>query len=698
LFGFIAGRIFRGIVPRRTDTISNSERRTLTGIFIGPRRDVNDPAIFHSMSLVAFLAWVGLGSDGLSSSCYGPEEAFIALGPHQYLAVFLALLMALTVFIISASYCQTIDQFPTGGGGYLVATKLLGRYAGLVSGCALIVDYVLTISISIASGADAIFSFLPVQWAPFRMYACIAVVLAMVGMNLRGVKESVLTLLPIFLSFVVMHTVLVVYALVAREGELPAIAGNAIREVHDGFGSLGVLGLAVVFFRAYSMGAGTYTGIEAVSNGLPILREPKALTGKRTMIYMAISLAFIAGGILIAYLLEQVQPQSGKTLNAVLFERLTAGWRIGALNFGPWVVTFTLLTEGALLFVAAQTGFVGGPQVLATMAVDRWVPRRFSSLSERLVTQDGVLAMGLAAAVILFETHAKVSVLVVLYAINVFVTFTLSQLGMSKLWWQERGRQANWIRKLMVNGIGCLFTATILFLTVTLKFNQGGWITVAMTGCVVAVCFLVHHHYERVKRAIEQLEVEVLPQLFNAPTKEPVPRDPAAPTAVLMVSGFNGLGLATLTSVARLFANQFRNVVFVCVGEVDSALFRGPEELRQLEARIADDLLEYCQFAADLGFHAELRAAIGTEVVMELGRLCFEVAREFKHSVFFAGQLVFGDDLNSFMSRFLHNHTALDLLQSLQMHGLSLVILPVRVASVRARGTMPDAVPETVPA
>ncbi len=213
------------------------------------------------MSLVAFLAWVGLGSDGLSSSCYGPEEAFIALGPHQYLAVFLALLMALTVFIISASYCQTIDQFPTGGGGYLVATKLLGRDAGLVSGCALIVDYVLTISISIASGADAIFSFLPIQWAPFRMYVCIAVVLAMVGMNLRGVKESVLTLLPIFISFVLMHTLLVVYALVAREGDLPAIAGNAIRQAHDGFGSLGMLGLAVIFFRAYSMGAGTYTGI-----------------------------------------------------------------------------------------------------------------------------------------------------------------------------------------------------------------------------------------------------------------------------------------------------------------------------------------------------------------------------------------------------------------------------------------------------
>jgi amino acid transporter len=118
--------------------------------------------------LVAFLAWVGLGSDGLSSSCYGPEEAFLALGAHQYLAVFLALLTALTVFVISASYSQTIDEFPSGGGGYVVATKLLGRYPGLVSGCALIVDYVLTISISIASGADAIFSFLPAEWLPFK--------------------------------------------------------------------------------------------------------------------------------------------------------------------------------------------------------------------------------------------------------------------------------------------------------------------------------------------------------------------------------------------------------------------------------------------------------------------------------------------------------------------------------------------------
>ncbi|MEA2681335.1 MAG: hypothetical protein QOK03_3057, partial [Candidatus Binataceae bacterium] len=189
-----------GTKVTRAEKLGGPEKRTLGEILIGRPRDVKDPEVFHQLSLVAFLAWVGLGSDGLSSSCYGPEEAFLALGSHQYMAVFLALLTALTVFIISASYSQTIDEFPTGGGGYLVATKLLGRSAGLVSGCALVIDYVLTISISIASGADAIFSFLPRSLLEYKFWTCLAVVVVLIGMNLRGVKESVLSLLPIFIA------------------------------------------------------------------------------------------------------------------------------------------------------------------------------------------------------------------------------------------------------------------------------------------------------------------------------------------------------------------------------------------------------------------------------------------------------------------------------------------------------------------
>src|ERR1700687_4120236 len=447
------------------DTVSNkgkSGKRTLSDVLIGPARDVRDPEIFHSLSLVAFLAWVGLGSDGLSSSCYGPEQAFLALGHHQYLAVFLAMLMALTVFIISASYSQTIDLFPTGGGGYLVATKLLVKYFVVVSGSALVVDYVLTIAISIASGADAIFSFLPVAWLPYKFWLCLLVVVLMVLMNLRGVKESVLSLLPIFLAFIVMHVWLVGYAILSRAPELPSIVGHAVREVHASSQILGMLALAVIFFRAYSLGGGTYTGIEAVSNGLPILREPRAETGKRTMMYMAISLAFIAGGILLGYLLLNVEAESGKTLNAVMFERLASNWKFLGLPIGGARIPCALLTEGALLFVAAQTGFVDGPRVLATMASDRWLPRRFSNLSARLVTQDGVLAMGIAAIAILIGTEAKVDLLVVLYAINVFATFTLSQLGMTVHWWQARRNEPRCVQKILIKGVRRLYSAVFL--------------------------------------------------------------------------------------------------------------------------------------------------------------------------------------------------------------------------------------------
>lgn len=664
---------------------SNGEKRTLGEILIGPARDVKDPHIFHQLSLIAFLAWVGLGSDGLSSSCYGPEEAYLALGRHQYMAVFLAMLMALTVFIISASYSQTIDEFPTGGGGYLVATKLLGRYPGVVSGCALVVDYVLTISISIASGADAIFSFLPVDWQVYKFWVCILVVVVLIGMNLRGVKESVLSLLPIFLAFVITHIWLITYALVERAPEIPGAVHTAITQSRASMHSLGFVAIAIIFLRAYSLGGGTYTGIEAVSNGLPILREPRTVTGKRTMLYMAVSLAFVAGGILFGYMLFNVEPETGKTLNAVLFEKMASHWTLFGLHLGLPIVTFTLLTEGALLFVAAQTGFVDGPRVLATMATDRWLPRRFSNLSARLVTQDGVLAMGLAAAAILAGTHASVDLLVVLYAINVFVTFTLSQLGMTVHWWQSRATERRWLHKMSINGVGCTFTALILVLTITLKFDQGGWVTVAMTGGLVAICISVRAHYERVRKAIEQLEADILPEIFAAKEKAPAPRDPDAPTAVLLVNGFNGLGLATLTTIQRLFDNQFHNVVFIGVGEVDSALLKGPDELRQLEQQMADDMVEYCRFAADLGFHPELRTGIGADVVAELHRLCLEVAREFPHSVFFAGKLVFTDELDGYVSRFLHNHTAVEVQNWLQLYGYSLVILPVRVSMGQAK-------------
>src|SRR3982751_5893722 len=156
-------------------------------IVLGKRKNPLDPHVFEAMSLAAFLAWVGVGADGLSSSCYGPEEAFISLGQHTHLAVLLAFAVVATVFILSASYSQIIELFPSGGGGYLVASKLIGPTSGVVSGCALLVDYILTISISLASGMDAIFSFLPPHWLHWKFLSTCGIVIVMIVLNLRGV-------------------------------------------------------------------------------------------------------------------------------------------------------------------------------------------------------------------------------------------------------------------------------------------------------------------------------------------------------------------------------------------------------------------------------------------------------------------------------------------------------------------------------
>src|SRR6201995_156373 len=177
----------------------------LSRLVFGPPKDVKDPQAFHKLSLIALLAWVGLGADGLSSSAYGPDEAYRALGEHTGLALFLALATALPVVGISYGYTRIMRQFPSGGGGYVVASRLLGKRVGVVSGAALLVDYVLTITISIASGADAVFSFLPPSWSAHKLLFMTVALGLLTWMNIRGVKESITALVPVFMLFLGTH-------------------------------------------------------------------------------------------------------------------------------------------------------------------------------------------------------------------------------------------------------------------------------------------------------------------------------------------------------------------------------------------------------------------------------------------------------------------------------------------------------------
>src|SRR5262245_20078783 len=223
-------------------------RKRLARVILGRRKDIREPGIFHRMALIPFLAWVGLGADGLSSSAYGPEEAFRALGEHTYLAIGLALATAITVLVLSASYSAIIEHFPSGGGGYLVATKLLGQRTGVISGAALIVDYILTITVSVASGVDAVFSFLPAHWLPHKLTVQASMMVLLTILNLRGVRESVVALMPFFIVFLVTHAILIVGGLVLHASDLLRMADQVGGGFNRGLSTLGLMGMALLFF------------------------------------------------------------------------------------------------------------------------------------------------------------------------------------------------------------------------------------------------------------------------------------------------------------------------------------------------------------------------------------------------------------------------------------------------------------------
>ena len=648
----------------------------LKAVLLGGPKNLFDPRIHHSLALIAFFAWVGLGSDGLSSSCYGPQAAFLALGEHRHLAFYLIGATILTVFLISASYSQIIELFPSGGGGYLVATKLLGPTPGVVSGCALLIDYVLTIATSVASGVDAVFSALPAEWHGLKLIIEFLMIAALTGLNLRGVKESVLVLMPIFLVFMLSHIGLISFGIFHHPQGLVSVVAETGRDTHLAVQDLGWFGVLYIFMRAFSLGGGTFTGIEAVSNSTDILREPRVQTGKRTMMYMATSLAFTAGGILLCYLMNQVQLEPGKTLNATLWTRLASSWQIGPLHVGSAVVWLTLLSEGALLFVAAQTGFVAGPRTLAAMAVDQWAPKRFAHLSEQLVTQNGVISMGVAAGLVLFYTGGRVDLLLVMYSINVFMTFTLTQLGMVRHWWNTRREQEHWHRRLFIASLGTGVTGGILVATATIKFREGGWATLLATGMLILFSFVVRSHYRRVRSMMSSLD-EVL---TNLPLPEPksVPElAPDGPTAIVLVESYAGLGIHTLLSIQRMFPRHYKNFVFCSVGLVDSGQFKGVSDVKALEDKVRVDLEKYVNLTHRMGYYAEYRYTLGTDLIAELEGMCLDLIKEFRRPVVFAGQLVFQRE--NLFTRSLHHETAFSIQRRLQFTGVQVIIMPIRV-------------------
>lgn len=645
---------------------------------LGKARDPLSADTRHSIALAAFLAWVGLGADGLSSSAYGPEEAFRALGAHTHLALFLAVATAITVFVVALAYNQVIELFPTGGGGYRVSTALLGPTAGLVSGSALIVDYILTIAISVASGTDALFSLLPATWQPFKNWTACAMVLLLLWLNLRGAKESIRFLLPIFIGFVVTHVILIGWGIFAHAEGLPALIPDTFAELDSFTQEAGWLFVLAVFMKAYSLGGGTYTGIEAVSNNVDRLAEPVVRTGKMTMMLMAISLAFTAGGIILLYLLWAAAPVEGQTLNAVVFQDILG--EMGLTGSGLVIaLTLVLIFEAGLLFVAANTGFLGGPSVLSNMAVDSWVPHRFRYLSNRLVTENGILLMGIAALAILILTGGKVSLLVVLYSINVFLTFTLSLAGLSRYWIVNRRNPAHrrhWKRRLALSLIALAITSAILVVTVVEKFFEGGWATLLITSALILACFGIRAHYRDTRRRIALVDEIFANQAFGSECNPP-PLDPQAPTAAFLVGSSRGGGLHALLWVQRMFPDHFKNFVFINARTVDARVYGGPEALETMRIQANTSLKFFERFCNSYGMAATSRLGYGTDAVQTLEKLCNETLETYPNTLFFASKLVFKRD--NLFTRLLHNQAVNALQRRMHINGQQMMVLPMLI-------------------
>jgi amino acid transporter len=654
-----------------SDDSNTSALHKLKHFILGSPRNINDPKIFHKIALIPFLAWVGLGADGLSSSAYGPEEAFKSLGQHSHLAVFIALATVFTVFVISYAYSKIIEQFPYGGGGYIVATHMIGEKAGVVSGSALIVDYILTVTVSIAACSDALFSYLPFEYQRFKIFFAALLILFMIIMNMRGVKESITGLAPIFLTFIITHLILLGYGLFEHIDEIGNLTNEIKSGVQNDLSSLGLWGTILILLRAYSLGGGTYTGIEAVSNGLQIMRDPKVQTGKRTMLYMASSLAVTAGGLVMLYLLVGAKPMEGKTLNSVLADNLFDKW-----SFGNALAVITIFSEGALLLVAAQAGFIDAPRVMANMAVDSWMPHRFAAFSSRLTMRNGVLMVGLAALAILFYTQGSIIELVVMYSINVFLTFTISEFGMSGFFLKNRKKEKSWKKNLGVHSTGLILCVTILTITILEKFLEGGWLTLVITSVIIVLCYFIHKHYTKVKDDKKKFDdlltsVSITGEFNNQPT------NPKENTAVLLVNGYNGFGVHTFLTIIRQFSDFYKNYIFLSVVVVDQGMFKGEEGLQQHKDSVETSLKKYVNLARGLGLKAEYRMETGTDVVKSATEACINITKEYPKSVVFSGQLSFR--IEKFYHKFLHNETAFAIQRVLHWNGVPNMILPIRM-------------------
>ena len=433
-------------------------------------------------------------SDALSSTAYATEEILLVLvlagTGFLYLSIPVAMAIAVLLLIVGTSYYQTIHAYPNGGGSYIVSKDNLGTMPGLIAGASLLVDYVLTVAVSVAAGVAALFSWLPFL-LPYRVELAVAAVAFMTLINLRGVRESgTVFAVPTYFFIVSVFAMLAVGLFRFLTNSLPPVDYAALPS------EFAFTEEITLFFilRAFSAGCTALTGVEAISNGIPAFRKPESDNAGKTLIAMVLILGSMFIGItLLAH-----------RVGAVPLEHETVLSQVARGVFGDNVLYAAVQIATALILImAANTSFADFPRLSSLIARDGFLPRPLSNIGDRLVFSNGIILLGALASILLVAFGGDTHALLPLYAIGVFLSFTLSQSGMVVHWF--RLKTPNWQREAVINGIGATATLVVLIVIVMTRFTHGGWIVVVLIPIIVALFLMIHRHY---REAAAQLSLE----------------------------------------------------------------------------------------------------------------------------------------------------------------------------------------------
>jgi amino acid transporter len=484
------------------DTATAPSGSILKRVLVG--RAFTSHKLEHTL-LPKTLALPVFASDALSSVAYATGEIFIQLTivslAFKHLVMPISIAIAALMAIVVVSYRQTVRAYPSGGGAYIVSKDNLGSFPGLVAAAALLVDYMMTVVVSIVAGVFAIGSAFPLA-NEHRVLLSIFFVWFVTIANLRGTKESgVLFAIPTY-GFVVSILIMIGVGLVQCVGGCPAT--EPVEPIHNAATTAGAIGLFAIL-RAFSSGATALTGVEAISNGVPAFRRPQARNAAETLAIMGvIAITMFLGISWLATHIEGTVASDVRSIPAQI------GFAVFGGGFGFYVVQFF---TAAILILAANTAYQDFPRLSSILARDRYMPRQFMNRGDRLVFSNGVVVLAAASSVMIYAFDADLTRLIQLYVIGVFTSFTLSQSGMVVHWLRERHRGPDaargWRRSIAINVVGAIATGVVLIVVTVTKFAAGGWLSILFMGILIGLFVSVHRHYTAVMHQVRGGTVRV---------------------------------------------------------------------------------------------------------------------------------------------------------------------------------------------